>query len=195
MLRSTFCILALALSFASAQTILTYDPTGPQNSGTPVPPTFVAPGFTASSLSQVGLQNFGNTNVWPVGHITTSTTEDGYLTFTLDFGANPAQFVQIQYDKRSYLGNGARTAAVRTSRDGFSSDISTIAVNPSGDQSLTFDVSSLGPVSGSVTFRIFFFNAPVMSDWDDLVSTASGGNGLRVNIVPTLYFMWFFLES
>jgi len=60
-------------------------------------------------------------------------------------------------------------------------DIETLVVNPMGFESLNFDLSSLSTASGPVAFRIYFYGAPSFSDWADLVSTARGGGGLRLN--------------
>jgi hypothetical protein len=79
------------------------------------------------------------------------------------------------------LGTGATSASVRSSLDGFASDISMIAVNAGGYQELTFDLSTMPFVSGNITFRIYFWGASAgLTDWDDLVSSAFGGSGLSL---------------
>jgi hypothetical protein len=185
-------VLGLALlsaGVANAALLAQYDPTGPQLSGTAIAPAVTAAGVTASTLSQTGLENFwSNASVWPVGRVSSSPTIvlGEYLSFTVNAGAN-FDFTSLQYDKRSYFGTGAQQASVRSSLDGFAADIDVLAVNPGGDQSLSFDLSSLALASGPVGFRIYFYDAVVdRSDWDDLVSTAASGNGLRLNgqLVP-----------
>ncbi|HRW75698.1 MAG TPA: Calx-beta domain-containing protein, partial [Saprospiraceae bacterium] len=162
--------------------ILQYDPVGPQLSNTPLMPAFASPGISGGDLSQVGFGVFGNGNVWPVGLITNSPVVPvgNYLTFALST-ANAIQLTTIQYDKFSYFGDGPSLASVRSSLDGFAMDIATVPVNPVGGQSIVFDVSGMAPISGAVTFRIYFYAAPTgNTDWCDLMSSATGANGLRV---------------
>ena len=94
---------------------------------------------------------------------------------------------RLQYTKRSYyVGESATFASIRSSLDSFSSDIDVIAVDPNiifpNIEELTFDLSSLAIISGTTTFRIYFYAAGVEDgDWDDLTSTGiPGGNGLRL---------------
>jgi hypothetical protein len=165
------------------QKVLQYNPTGPQASVAPVPVFFAAPGVSASGLSQVGYSPFGNNNVWPVGYISSSPTivAGEYVTFNASFPAG-TDLANLAYDKYSYFANGPTQASIRSSLDGFSADISTIAVNPAAGQTLKFDLSSLPTLAGNVAFRIYFWGAPAApNDWADLVSTAAGGNGLVVN--------------
>jgi hypothetical protein len=176
---------------ARGDLILQYNPTGSQASGTPLSPSFVDPAVTATSLSQVGLGSWVNTDALPVGQISSSSTVTlgEYLTFAVSAaGGQDIMFQNLQYDKQSYNGSGATLASLRSSLDGFATDIDTLHVNPSGAQSLIFNLSSLPLSSGAVTFRIYFYDAPInRSDWDDLLSTASGGNGLQLTgeIVPS----------
>jgi hypothetical protein len=59
-------------------------------------------------------------------------------------------------------------------------NVSQVSVNPF-DQLLTFNLSSLPVVNGTITFRIYFYAATLdQTDWDDLVSSAAGGTGLRL---------------
>ncbi len=197
-------LLAGAIGFvvqpAWAEVLLFYNPTGPQLSGTPLPVASAAPGVTGSVLSQVGLENYwNNTNVWPVGQISSSPTITlgDYLTFTVSPDLGQAiTFQDLTYSKRSYLGDGATEASIRSSENGFTTDIASIGVNPVGDETLNFNLGSMSQSSDPVTFRIYFYAAGTnMSDWDDLVSTASAGSGLQLagNVVavpePTTWAM------
>jgi hypothetical protein len=65
--------------------------------------------------------------------------------------------------------------------DAFGANLAVVSVNPAGFESLNFDLSALPPGSAPVTFRIYFYGAPSLTDWADLVSSAKAGNGLRVN--------------
>jgi plastocyanin len=163
--------------------ILQYNPTGPQNSPVPVPVYFAAPGVTASSLSQVGYPGWTNTNLWPVGYISSSPTvvASEYVTFNATL-PNATDLANLTYHKNSYRNNGPTQASIRSSLDGFASDISTVAVNPAGDQTLKFDLSSLPVQSGNIGFRIYFYGAPAIpNDWADLVGNPNGLTGLILN--------------
>jgi hypothetical protein len=161
-----------------------YNPTGSQSTATPLPPSNTASNVTASGLGEVGLESWLNTDIFPVGRITTSPNIDlsQYLTFTVSSDAGKSvTFQSLLYDKQSYTGAGPTHASIRSSLDAFAADVETLMVNPAGFESLVFDLSKLPPASGPVTFRIYFYGAPSFTDWADLVSTGRGGNGLRLN--------------
>lgn len=181
----------LAGGAANAALVVQYNPTGGQRSGAAVAASTLGAGaVSATSLSQTGFENFwNNTNVLPVGRISSSTSIvlGEYLSFSVVLGST-IDFTTLLYDKRSYLGGGPTAASIRSSLDAFAVDIDTLAVNPEGNQSLSFNLGSMAQTSGQVDFRLYFYAAPSnRSDWADLVSTAAGGNGLRLNgdqVVP-----------
>lgn len=181
------CTIAMLLGVihsATGNPLVQYNPIGPQTASTLLPPSFVDPSIIGSNLTEVGFDVFDNTHVLPVGFISTSPTINlsQYITFTIE--GKDGLSIQLEtliYDKLSYRNHGARNASVRSSLDSFSSDIASLTVDPSGTQSLSFNLRGLALIVGPVTFRIYFYNAAGPDDWDDLVSTASGGNGLRVN--------------
>ncbi|MBK6858730.1 MAG: T9SS type A sorting domain-containing protein [Saprospiraceae bacterium] len=165
-----------------SELVLQYNPTGIVCGNTPIPPSNVGLGYSANNLTTVGLSNACNGGTLPVGRITGSPTvpTGQYLTFNVNVPGG-TRFEHLSYDKRSYLDQGPTKASIRSSLDGFSADISTISVNPSGFQSLNFNLSGMAPVSGSITFRIYFYGAPVdLADWADLDGTERGKNGLRL---------------
>jgi hypothetical protein len=159
-----------------------YDPTGSQSSGGPVGPAFVAGGSNATHVSQVGMiGGGGNSDVWPVGQIGPSSNINlgQYVSVTVTPSA-PIKFETLSYSKQSYLGQGPRNAAVRTSLDGFTANVANVSgLNPSGFDEIIFDLTSLPATNGQTEFRIYFFNTPATGqDWADLVSTNRGGAGL-----------------
>jgi hypothetical protein len=172
------------LDFQPAVLLVQYDPSGPQDSAIPVALTTAEPGVTASALTQVWPEEWSNTNVWPVGRVASSATVPlgEYVEFTVSPQAgNAISFGDLFYDKASYNGLGATVASIRSSVDGYATDISVVGVNPAGPEALHFDLSGMRPVSGATTFRIYFYGAPAdRSDWDDLVGSAAGGHGLRL---------------
>ena len=160
--------------------IVVYDPTGSQCNCAPVPAA--APGFTATNLSEVGvLGTWNNTDVWSVGQIGPSSSINlgQYLSFTVTPSA-ATKFDTLTYSKQSYQGQGPQNAAVRTSLDGFATNVASVTgLNPAGLDQITFDLASLPATSSKIEFRIYFFNTPSTGqDWADLVSTNRGGTGL-----------------
>jgi hypothetical protein len=164
--------------------VVHYDPVAGQgySSVTPVLPTFVAPGYSVSNLTQVHPENWFNVGLLPVGRVSGSpaivTTE--YLSFQVSLP--PAtDLSHLTYYKYSYLANGATKAAIRSSLDGFAADIDVINVNPVGGQLLDFNLRSLPFTGVPVSFRIYFFGAPTdRSDWCDLLGSGSGAPGLKL---------------
>lgn len=168
--------------------LVQYDPVGAQASDTPIAAAFVAHGVTAGNLSQTGFEDFwSNVDVLPVGRISSSPTIDlaQYLTFSVN---GRLDLETLTYSRQSYLGSGPTGASVRSSLDGFASDVDTLLLSPAaGIQLLEFDLNSLAVFSGAVEFRIYFYGAPNdLTDWADLASTARGGSGLTLNgtVVP-----------
>ena len=162
--------------------VLQYNPTGSLCGNTPIAPSNQGLGFTAGNLTTVGLLDWCNTGTLPIGKITASPTVPAgeYLTFTVSVPGG-TRFAKLNYDKTSYLGTGPTKASIRSSLDAYSSDISMISVNPGGSQSLEFNLSGMGPVSGSITFRIYFYGATVdYTDWADLDGTDRGKKGIRL---------------
>jgi len=171
---------AIAAAATPPSIAVVYNPIGSQCSCNSVTPAFVAAGFSATNVSQVGmLGGGGNTDVWPVGQIgpSSSTNLGQYVSITVTPSA-PAKFESLTYSKQSYTGQGPRNAAVRTSLDGFATNVASVSgLNPAGFDQITFNLGSLPITSSKVEFRIYFFNA-TCEDWADLVSTNRGGAGL-----------------
>jgi hypothetical protein len=172
----------------SATTLVQYDPLGDQASNVPLAPALFAPGVIAGNLSQVGFEDdWFNTNVLPVGRISSSPTIDlgQYLTFSVSGRFDPDS---LGYSLRSYLNAGATIASLRSSIDGFAADIDTLGVaSTAGLRLLSFDLTGLPVISGPMEFRIYFYGAPIdLTDWADLSSTANGGSGLALDgvLVP-----------
>jgi hypothetical protein len=169
---------AVAAAAGPPVPMVVYDPAGSQCNCAPVPAA--APGLTATNVSQVGmLGNWTNTDVWSVGQIEPSTGINlgQYLSFSVTPSA-PTKFETVEYSKQSYQGQGPRNAAVRTSLDGFATNVASVSgLNPGGLDQITFNISNLPTVSSQVEFRIYFFNATGQA-WADVVSTNRGGTGL-----------------
>ena len=170
-------------TFASSNLLVQYLPQGNFISNlTPIAPSNVASGVTASPLSQTGVTNqfFGLDDVWPVGDdYTGDLNPNRYLTFSATF-SSATLLTELTYYKYSYYGNGPRKASIRTSLDGFATDISTIDVNPSGFADLRFNLLSLPLLNGTVSFRIYFYDSASNGDFSALVGPYYGPRGLRL---------------
>ncbi len=170
---------------ASAQVLVEFDPVDMQASAVPVFPTNSAPSLIASELMQTGFGSWGNTNVWPVGQIgVASATLDPakYLSFTVN-APSQITYASLTYSRLSYVGDGNRAAAVRTSVDNFVTDVAVVTgIDPQGLQQIDFNLSGMTPTLGLVEFRVYFYDAPTAgADWVDLVSSNAGGTGLVLN--------------
>jgi hypothetical protein len=180
---------AIAAAATPPNIAVVYNPTGSQCSCNSLTPAFVAAGFSATDISQVGmLGGGGNTDVWPVGQVGPSKGANltPYVSITVT-PSSPAKFETLTYSKQSYMGQGPRNASVRTSLDGFAADVASVSgLNPAGFDQITFNLGSLPITSSKVEFRIYFLNAPGQ-DWADLVSTNRGGAGLILigELAPT----------
>lgn len=174
---------ALLVATSPAQTLARFDPLGPQGSGTPVVAAQSAPGLVVGDLTQTGfVGGWGNTNVWPVGQLGVATPvldPNQYVTFDVTPTVT-VDYASLSYSRLSYLNEGNRAAAVRTSLDNFTADVDTVTgLAPTGTVQIDFDLSSLAATAAPVTFRIYFYDAPTTGlDWVDLVSTSAGGTGL-----------------
>jgi hypothetical protein len=183
-LAATALILGLlSIDQISAATLAQYDPTGPRCSCTPVSPINVAAGVTASDLSEVGMiGDWVNTNTLPVGQFTVSPSIqlDQYVTFQIT-PTTAICYDSVLYSKRSYIGHGPLNASIRSSLDGFASDIATVGnLNPAGPDDINFDLSPLPATAAPVEFRIYFWNVSIGDDFADLDSSGRGRTGLVV---------------
>jgi len=167
---------------ATAGVIVQYDPVGDQVSNTGVAPTTGRPGVTASDLTQTGFEDFWeNSGVWPVGRISNAATVDPaqFVSFSL---TGQFDLDSLTYDALSYLNAGPTEASVRSSLDGFASDLDTLMLDSSsGFHFLVFDISALQNISGDLEIRLYLYGSPAdLTDWADLASSERGANGLVV---------------
>lgn len=189
MKRYLFCLAAFAAGIcsASAAQIVQYNPVGAYCGATPVAPVPGSP-YSPSNLTEAGLADGCNTNVLPVGPVSTSTTIElgEYLDFSVTGTITPTTLDYSFY----YTNNGSTDVAVRTSADGFANNVAFLSTAglPGGDNTLAFDLSSLGTLSGTTEFRVYVYNAPTAGNtFMDVRSSAadSASNGLILNGVAT----------
>ena len=158
--------------------VLQWNPTGPHDSSSDLPPSFQAANFTGSDLSSDYGANT-NTGCWPVlASQDTDINPAKYLEFSVSAPIN-TEFGTVTYTKESYFYASCPIASIRSSADSYVADIDRVIVDPlAGIQTLAFNVSLLAP-TGEITFRIYFWGATDL-DYVDLTSTERGGTGLCV---------------
>jgi hypothetical protein len=185
---AVLAVLLLAGPIATAQQALLvhYDPAGPQETALGVAPTVNLIG--ASRLNAVGYENWGNTDVFPVGYISKSDTVDfgRYLEFTVDGGGRTGTLLEsITYRALNYLNNVPLKAELRYSGDNYQDYLAqSVQTNGTGTTTLTFDFNDFF-LSEPTTFRIYFYDADPAGadDFFDLIGSARGidNAGLRLN--------------
>lgn len=175
-----FCASGVALA-AQGEIIVQLDDDGTANSGNPLPVLVSAAGVNSSPATQSGLGSWSNATAWPVGQWTSATLDPTkYVTVTITPDAGTTiSYEDVVWDK-GFFGPDIDDGAVRTSLDGFTSDLAT-GVDDGAD--ITFDLSALSGVTSGVEFRFYFTNSGSPS-WSDL-STANG-SGLTFNgtVIP-----------
>lgn len=179
-----------------------YDPIGDQAEPelTPLDPTSIGAGVDVSALENIthGLMSGTNTDRRPVvmgaGPLDVATSY--YLTFTITpTTPNLGVFLTtLSYTYASYISGSTGTISLRTSADGFASTLDSKAWTGGSFPTvipLVFDASSAAFVTGPLEVRLYMHDLvggtagipgfPDPVDWADLVSTALGGDGLRVS--------------
>lgn len=179
-------LILAAANCAKATPIVQYDPVGAYCGATPVAPA-AGSAYAPTDLTEVGLPNGCNTNVLPVGPVSTSTSIQlgQYLEFSVTGTISPGTLDYSFY----YSNNGDTDVAVRTSADDFASNVALLSVAGlnGGPNTLAFDLSSLGTLSGTTDFRLYFYNAPTAGNtFMDLRSSAAdaSSDGLILNAAP-----------
>lgn len=194
------CLFSVSLLHVDAVVLARWTPvstaSGPAGSdydnGPDTPPASeVASGLTASVLDRIGGAEFGGGNggpVWPGLAIdgASGITLGDYTTFTLTPSAGfTLDFDTITYTYQSYgeATNGGYLFFLRSSADGFASDLATDSANTGGGL-ITFDASSLTGVASATEFRIYA-SAPTGTGgnrWFDLAgSDTDPAQGIIVN--------------
>ncbi len=167
---------------AQAQVALQYDPTGPHLDTDPVVPSNVVGNIAASDLSQNNPDGLGNADVWPVNAPGAFDPQE-FITFTVaPSNGQTLNLESLSYDARSY-GDSNITLRLRSSLDGFASDLATANSTANGfrDWNATFDLTGLPRnYPQEIELRIYPDNAGPAADFVDLRSTAAGGGGLQL---------------
>lgn len=171
---------------ANAQArIVHYDPVGDVNELN-LQPAMVRPGLTATGLGLNGGVQGTFLNSYHALGWTNGATPDlsEYLEFTVD-GGFAAGSIQHHWFASSF---GPTRVAVRTSLDGFASDVDVAAKA----NNVTLDLTSLGFVAGPITFRLYYYNGlPVTSpDLNTLFIDGSAFNEMGLGLFepdPTVF--------
>lgn len=141
------------------------DNDGATSSSDPLPAVFTAAGLSSSSATQVGLGDFSNTGVWPIGTWGNAFDPNQYITVTITPDAgNTINFTDATWDK-GFFGAGMDDGTIRTSLDGFAADVAT---GSDDGFEITYDLSGLGTVASEIEFRLYFVNDGSPSAFTDL---------------------------
>ncbi|HMO16177.1 MAG TPA: PEP-CTERM sorting domain-containing protein [Pirellulaceae bacterium] len=156
-LFTTLVIMTLVMGQNGYADIVVYELSGePGNqvstAGTP------AANATAADLTRgAGLTgNAGLNSLNSVGWNTLDATDFVSFGFTVDAGYF-ANLGDITFTGRS-SNTGPGTLAIRSSLDGFASNLFTFTQTGTTDTQVNYDASGLGPVTGALEFRIFSLN-------------------------------------
>lgn len=148
---------ALASPAANAAVLAVYDLNGA--SGTTLPVTSVAPGFTFSSMSAVGVSGSAFGNHFYFSGWDAVQNPGKYLGLTMS-SASAYDLTSMTFSAES-TGTAAVTVEVRSSADGFASALDTFVWGPSPGTLVTsgsFNLSGIGPTSGALDLRFYFMD-------------------------------------
>ena len=156
-LRSVFiaaCFLALtAAHSAKAAVLATYDLNSA--TGTTLPVTPVAVGYTVSSMSAIGLNGAAFSNHFYFNNWNATLNPAKYLSLTV---GNPAPYrlTDISFSVETSTVAPA-TVIVRSSADGFASDIASFSWSNDIVTDVTLSLAPIGTRTGNTELRFYFF--------------------------------------
>lgn len=187
-MRKIYFFLALLLSFSAAQSqLLRWNTFGNTGLETTEPSVFNHPNVSSSTLTQgagivaaANTNRFGGSNWFDIGNSNPSTLAQAIA------GNNYIQFVVTPVPGTTFTptsldfswgasGTGPTALAMRSSADGFTSDIGVVTGIANGLFSYTMSISGISNVSSATTFRLYGYraNAP----------TGTGGFDNTTNVV------------
>ena len=145
---------AMAAPAANALTIATYDLANALTLTLPV--TTVAPGFTASNMTATGVSGGAFANHFYFNGWNASPSLTKYFTITLS-NPSPYSLTQMTFSAES-TGTASASVQVRSSHDSFASMVDSFTWASPGTSVTngTFNLSAIGPVTGSLTLRFHF---------------------------------------
>ena len=155
-LRSVFiaaCFLALtAAHSAKAAVLATYDLNSA--TGTTLPVTPVAVGYTVSSMSAIGLNGAAFSNHFYFNNWNATLNPAKYLSLTV---GNPAPYrlTDISFSVETSTVAPA-TVIVRSSADGFASDIASFSWSNDLVTDVTLSLAPIGTRTGNTELRLYF---------------------------------------
>ncbi len=152
-------LLLVCISISNAQ-VLTFEFNGNNGTADPVASNFNDFALTASAISRgagliaVANNNSFNSSNWSTVSIADAVANDNYVEFTVtpnagfQFDVNTITF-QVRRNN-----NGFTSIALRSSLDGFTTDIDAVVPITANYQVVTFNVNQLNN-TGSVTYRLY----------------------------------------
>lgn len=192
MCRAVALAIAWLAAPANAQ-LAVWDPSGVVDSANPVAVSSTDPDVSASDLTKspslldLIVANTFMAGFWPTGPL----DPDKYFEFSVtpDLGLKIV-YSDVTFSLRNFAGccfDGTSDWEVRSSVDGYASALdsgSILSGLPTPGVVVVADVSSLGSVADTVTFRIYTFNnmdTTAFPDRRGITGTSLAGVGLEVN--------------
>ena len=175
-LRSVFiaaCFLALtAAHSAKAAVLATYDLNSA--TGTTLPVTPVAVGYTVSSMSAIGLNGAAFSNHFYFNNWNATLNPAKYLSLTV---GNPAPYrlTDISFSVETSVVAPA-TVIVRSSADGFASDIASFSWTNDLITDVSLSLASIGTRTGNTELR-FYFLTPAAGTFTGIANHQPPGTG------------------
>ena len=170
------CFLALtAAHSAKAAVLATYDLNSA--TGTTLPVTPVAVGYTVSSMSAIGLNGAAFSNHFYFNNWNATLNPAKYLSLTV---GNPAPYrlTDISFSVETSTVAPA-TVIVRSSADGFASDIASFSWSNDIVTDVTLSLAPIGTRTGNTELRFYFFTpAPSTSTGIANHQPPGAGSGL-----------------
>lgn len=144
-----------AFTTASAATLATYDLRF--SSGSSMPTATVAPGFSVSPMTAVGVNGSAFDNHFYFSGWDTTLNPGKYLSLTVNH-AGPYRLSDLSFSTES-TAFAPSTVIVRSSRNGFSADIASFTWPNDLVTDGTLNLAPIGPINGTVELRFYFLTA------------------------------------
>ncbi|MCC9166338.1 Ig-like domain-containing protein [Pontibacter harenae] len=166
-----------------------WDTYAPANKSFPSPANAKAPVIGSANHNFKGLSTTPDTRtVWLVNNSSTSLNINTapYLSFILDDLKSAIKFDRFVVPGLAFVGGNTVKAQLRWNKDNYASSLGEFTANSvTGSYYLTsVDLSKLNPVTGSIEFRIYYYN----TNWNAAVYHVNGwSNYQSLDNTPSSY--------
>lgn len=182
---------AVSLAGAGAQVLVSYNFTGATGDQVSQPVASFDPDLTASVMTRGSgiTASAAGGSISSTGFTTGVIDLNDYYSFTLTPGVGVTMDLGTLTFAERRSGTGIRDFSIRTSLDGFATDVFTAAVpddTATRDQSFVFG-SAFDAVTGPITIRIYGYTAESAAGTWRLTNTSSGAQNFQLTgtaVVP-----------